>query len=238
MRVIKNYKWMPIVYGVLLMVVGILTMIFAISDSNIVDQVISISLAGGLFLIGLLNIALSLIAHSHEFFTSSILVGALSIAFGIVLLVNRQLIAEFIIYLLGSFLIGLGAVCLIKAILFISYKEHMSWTITHFVIAAIAIGLGITVLCFNRESKQILYSFIGAVIALTGLIEIIIVAKRLVEERRAFQQAAPAPEQPKAKSKVVEANVVEVTPVEHKEKEETKLIEDKPKELPDKGTEE
>ena len=73
MRVIKNYKWMPIVYGVLLMVVGILTMIFAISDSNIVDQVISISLAGGLFLIGLLNIALSLIAHSHEFFTSSIL---------------------------------------------------------------------------------------------------------------------------------------------------------------------
>ena len=192
MSFLKKHTWLNIVYGVLLIVVGALTLTFAIVNIDVVDQVISISLAISLFIAGILNIASSLIAHTDEYFTTSLLVGSIAIAFGVVLLVNRTLIGSFIVFLLGTLLLALGAVYLIKAIIFIIAKQKVPGIVALFVIAAIAIALGIMVLCFKDESKLVIYSFVGASIVLMGVVELVLVVREIIaEKKKAKEEAEP-----------------------------------------------
>ena len=193
MSLLTKHKWLNIVYGVLLIVIGALTLTFAIVNVDVVNQVISISLAVSLFIAGILNIASSIIAHTEKLFTSTLLVGSFAIAFGIVLLVNRTLIGSFIALLLGTFLLALGTVYLVKAIIFIILKQKVPAIILMFVIAAIAIGLGVTVVCFQQESQMVLYAFIGVSFAVMGVIELILVVRDLLEEKKkAKEEEQPA----------------------------------------------
>ena len=184
---------MPIIYGALLVAIGSLTLAFAITNIDIVDKVLSISLAVSLFLIGALNIAVALIVHTSDFFSSSILFGSLAVAFGVILTVNQDLIGSFIVYLLGSFMICLGAVCLLKAVLFIKYKQNLGWIIFHFAVATIAIALGILVICFRNESKVALYVVIGATIILAGAGEVIIAIKNFIQAKRGANKVVDQP---------------------------------------------
>ena len=188
MNKLQKSKWLAIIYGALLVMVGALTLAFAIVNTDVVDKVISISLAVGLFIIGLLNIGSSLIAHTDEFFTVSLLLGSLAIAFGVVLLVDVYLIGSFIVYLLATLLIALGAVCLVKGTLFIIFKQKLIWVIIHFVFATAAITLGVLVLCFRNESKMILYAFIGTAIILAGLVEIVFAVRNFIYSKKENQQ--------------------------------------------------
>ena len=184
MNKLQKAKWLAIVYGAILVMVGALTLAFAITNTEVVDKVISIALAIGLFIIGLLNIGSSLIAHTDEFFTASLLIGSIAIAFGVVLLVDVYLIGSFIVYLLGTLLIALGTICLVKGTLFIIFKQKITWVIIHFVMATVAIAFGILVLCFRNESKMVLYAFIGASIILAGVIEIVFAVRNFVSNKK------------------------------------------------------
>lgn len=205
MNKLQKNKWMAIVYGALLVAVGSLTIAFAIRDTELVDKVISISLAIGLFIVGLLNIGYALIAHTDEFFTASLLLGSLAIAFGVVLLVDVYLIGSFIVYLLGTLLIALGVVCLAKGLLFIIFKQRIGWIIVHFAFATVAIALGIVVLCFRNESKMLLYVFIGVVIILAGIVEIIFAVRNYISNKKKKDEEIPGEEE-----KVLEENKEEL----------------------------
>lgn len=222
MSLLTKHKWLNIVYGVLLIVIGALTLTFAIVNTDVVDQVISISLAVSLFIAGILNIASSLIAHTNEYFTTSLLVGSIAIAFGVVLLVNRSLIGSFIVFLLGTFLLALGAVYLIKAIIFIVSKQKVPSIVLFFIFAAIGIALGIMVLCFKDESKMVIYSFVGACIIVMGIIELVLVVRSLLEEKKKAKEEAEPTE-----FKDVEVISKEEPEPEPEEKEDNPQIEEK-----------
>ena len=184
MKKLAQSKWFSVLYGGLLLVVGALTLVFAILDPSKVDTAISIALAVSLFIIGIVHIATALIAHTNEFFQMSLLSGSIAIAFGVVFCIDRGLIGQFITYLLGVFFLSLGLIAIIKFILFIVYKQNLAWIIMYGVMALVAVAAGILVLCFRDESKQVLYGIIGSTIILSGLLEIVLAVKAMSDAKK------------------------------------------------------
>lgn len=246
MKKFLEKKWLALAYGFLVIAVGVLTVVYAIVDPTVVTTVLSISIAVSLFILGAANIALALVAHTNEFFQKTLLVGSAAIAAGVLFCVNRTLIGEFIALLLGVFFISFAVVALIKFILFIVYKQSVSWIILYGIFMAVAAAAGILILCFQQESNQVIYVIIGSAIALAGLFEIIasaraiIVGKRVEKELQAHQpvdadvQAQPTdvqqPDQQPVEVEVIEQQG-EPAQIEQKEEEpEEAPEEDKPEE--------
>ena len=178
----KKIKWIPIVYGVLLTLVGVLTLIYAITNPAVVDTVISISIAVALFIVGIVHISFALVAHTSDFFNGEMVLGSIAIAFGVVLCVDLGLIGQFIVYLLGAFFLAFALVSIVKFVLFIVYRQSVAWIVIYIIMALVCIAIGVLVLCFRNESKQILYCFVGASIILSGLFEIILGIKILMKK--------------------------------------------------------
>ena len=126
MKKFLEKKWLTLAYGFLLIAVGVLTVVYAIINPDVVTKVLSISIAVSLFLIGSANIALALVAHTSDFFNSTLLTGSAAIAVGVLFCINTLLIGEFIAYLLGVFFIAFAVVALIKFVLFIVYKQNLA----------------------------------------------------------------------------------------------------------------
>ena len=209
MKKFLEKKWLSLAYGFLLVAVGALTLTYAIINPDVVTKVLSISIAVSLFLIGSANIALALIAHTDDFFNSTLLVGSAAIAFGVLFCINTLLIGEFIAYLLGVFFIAFAVVALIKFILFIVYKQNLAWIIIYGLVVLVSAAAGIIILCFKQQTNQVLYGIIGSFVALAGLFEIvastriIILAKREQKQRQASQP--------------IDATVVEDEPVKNED---------------------
>lgn len=178
----KKIKWIPIVYGVLLTLIGVLTLIYAITNPAVVDTVISISIAVALFIVGIVHISFALVAHTSDFFNGEMVLGSIAIAFGVVLCVDLGLIGQFIVYLLGAFFLAFALVSIVKFVLFIVYRQSVAWIVIYIIMALVCIAIGVLVLCFRNESKQILYCFVGASIILSGLFEIILGIKILMKK--------------------------------------------------------
>ena len=171
-KLVKN-KWMIVVYGILLLIGGVLTMVFAITDVGVINKVLSISLAVALFIVGLLNIITALINKTSEFFTPSLLLGSMAIAMGVVFLINTLILGEFILYFVGALALAMGAVSIVKTVLFIKFKQKGSWIAFYIILAAVCIALGVLIFIYQHRAEQVLYCVVGGVLVLTGVVEIV-----------------------------------------------------------------
>ena len=169
----KENKWMVVIYGVVLMFAGVFTFVFALVNSGIINSVISISVGVGLCIIGGMHIVTALISKTSEFFTTSLLLGSIAIACGVVFFIKRDLISQFLIYFIGVFLLSIGTVSLVKSIIFIVYKQKGSWITFYILLTVLCITLGVLALVFSSQAQSILYAAFGIGIALTGIGELI-----------------------------------------------------------------
>ena len=184
MKKLLENKWLIIVYGLLLAGVGALTLTYAIIRPEAVTVAISIALAVALFIIGLMHIIISLVAHTGDFFNTSLLLGSAAIAIGVVLCIDRTLIGQFIVYLLGAFFIAFAAIAIVKFVLFIVYKQKILWIVAYILFALVSAAIGILVLCFRNETTQVLYGIIGSFIILIGIFEIAYGIRELVNSNK------------------------------------------------------
>ena len=182
-KLVKN-KWMIVVYGILLLVGGVLTMVFAITNVGVINRVLSISLAIALFIVGLLNILTALVHKTSEFFTPSLLLGSMAIAMGVVFLINQYLLGFFILYFIAALALAMGAVSIVKFILFAKFKQKGSWIAFYVVLAAVCITLGILIFIYQHRAEQVLYCVVGAVLLLTGVVEVIYGIKAMNKEAK------------------------------------------------------
>ena len=217
MKKFLEKKWLTLAYGFLLIAVGVLTVVYAIINPDVVTKVLSISIAVSLFLIGSANIALALVAHTSDFFNSTLLTGSAAIAVGVLFCINTLLIGEFIAYLLGVFFIAFAVVALIKFVLFIVYKQNLAWIIIYGFAVLISAAAGILILCFKEQTNQVLYVIIGSFVALAGLFEIVASARIIILARR--EQKLREANQP------IDATVTENEPAK---KEEDPVVEVEP----------
>lgn len=76
----SNNKWMQIVVGTLMIIVGIIVIVLAASNHNKLNAYLSILVAICLFIIGGLYICISLLLHPNELFSSSLVYASICIA--------------------------------------------------------------------------------------------------------------------------------------------------------------
>ena len=96
-----------------------------------------------------------------------------------VLFIEPNLIAGFLIYFVAVFALAIGTVLIVKAILGIIYKYKAGWIVLYFVMAALAIAFGILSLCYRGEFTQVIYVATGAFVLALGIFLLIFGIKAL-----------------------------------------------------------
>ena len=186
MKKLGEQKWMLIVYAVLLITIGLIEFILSIVRLDIAVQVMSYSIAAGLFIVGLMHIIVSLIADTKAFFRASLILGCIAIAVGVVLCITPILLEGFVVLFVAILAIALGAVLIVKAILAIVYKYKGLWIFLYFLFATICITFGILALVFERKNQipaQIIFASTGAFILAVGIF-LLIAAIRVMSAKK------------------------------------------------------
>ena len=168
MKKVFENRWLTIVVASLIVVLGVLTFVFALVNDSIVDNVISYSLAASFFIVGLIYMLTALIAHTSDFFTVSLVLGSICVAFGIVLCIVPSVIGLYLTYFVASLLLALGTMFLIKTVLLIVCKQRGSWIALYIFATLICIAGGILVFCYLGAAKKIIYCIIGASVVVCG----------------------------------------------------------------------
>ena len=186
MKKLGEQKWMLIVYAVLLITIGLIEFILSIVRLDIAVQVMSYSIAAGLFIVGLMHIIVSLIADTKAFFRASLILGCIAIAIGVVLCIAPSLLEGFVVLFVAILSIALGAVLIVKAILAIIYKYKGLWIFLYFLFATICVTFGILALVFGSKNQipaQIIFASTGAFILAVGIF-LLIAAIRVMSAKK------------------------------------------------------
>ena len=149
--VFKN-RWVQIVFGSLLLVAGVLTLVFAIVNNQNLTSAISIIVAVCSFILGIIYIVSSFVSETTALFPGSLFFGSLFIALGILLCVDTAILGTAICYLAGALLLTYGVVNLVKAIIYTIMRKQkkepevkIRYIVLFYSIAAVLIVLGILI---------------------------------------------------------------------------------------------
>ena len=175
MKTFKEQKWMIVVYGIILFAIGLVDIILSIVDLGSAIRVVSYSIAGGLFVIGLLHIITNLVKDTKSFFRGALALGCIAIALGVVFIVYPTMLDGFFIYFSAAFVIAISAIFLVKGIIGIRYKYKKSWIFLYFFLAAIGITLSILAFVYEGHAtlRQIVYIAMGAIAVGAGITAIV-----------------------------------------------------------------
>ena len=180
---ISRFKWIGFALGILLILAGLTVSGISIAiaagaiDGSIITIILSVAGAVLFFILGAIYLAAGLASSLSHFFESSFILGAFCIAAGVVLLLERNEVANIIIYLLAVALIAIGAVYLIRGIQYIIYKQETIRIVLAFVIATLAILFGVLALCLKDKLFIGINIGVGALIVAVGILQIIATAK-------------------------------------------------------------
>lgn len=189
MKTFKEQRWMLIIYAIVLIAVGIVEFVLSIVSPKTAIEVVSYSIAAGLFVIGLTHLLSSFVAYTKAYFKASLLIGCFAIATGVVLIIEPWLIATFLIPFISVLAIAFGAIMLVKGAIACVYRYKVSWIISYFAVASVCITLGILGLVYRDVAKQVIYATAGVLVVALGVF-ILVYAIRLMNKVRKLEQAA------------------------------------------------
>ena len=110
-----------------------------------------------------------MLTKERKFFSGTFAYAAFIIAIGVLLCVDPGLLSEVVILFFGILLCVVGGTALIKGIVSVVYKDKKSWIIASFIVAAVAITLGVLLLVFNAEAGLRVFLFIVLSILIFGI---------------------------------------------------------------------
>ena len=164
-----KYVWLQLILSILLLFGGALIIAFGImgKDEILVDA-LNIIAAVILFLFGTFAILATLVFEQNKIFTNGLLYGSACIALGVFLCMREFVLLNYLVILLAIFFIVIGAIELIKGIIFVAKKEkNVPQIVIAFVAAAIFIAGGILALIF-RDKVRIAFCIVGGVLLFAG----------------------------------------------------------------------
>ena len=176
--VFQKYKWLKYLVGGFIVMLGVLIIILACLNIGSVGNVINIVISVGAILIGIILLFTVLFSETHKLFTVTMVLSALLITTGILALISRfglrfEIKMDLLVYLIGIYTIAFGALCIAKAVSLIVYKEKGTWIALLFVVAALAITVGILTLCFVGQLVQASYIVLGVSLVVVGILYIV-----------------------------------------------------------------
>ena len=217
----SKYVWLQLILSILLLFGGAVIIAFAINNNTeVLEYGLNIVVAVILFLFGLFAILTSFIFETKKYITVSLLYGSASIALGVFLCTKQLMLLEYLIYLIAIFLIVVGAVQLLKAILLTvrKQKEQLALIIITYVLAVLFIVAGILAIVFRdnvRSALNIVASIIvGVLLLVAGGYELYLGIKAIVTRNK---NGTPKVKNDKKNKK--EKSVNETQPEEAKQEE-------------------
>lgn len=171
-----KYVWLQLVLSILLLFGGTLIVVFASSENNnFLPDALNIVAAVILFLFGLFSIVAAFVFETKKVFTNGLLYGSASIAFGVFLLLKEIILLEYLVLLLAIFFIVIGAVFLIKAVIFTIFdRKKVLEMVVSYIVASIFIAGGILALIFQDDVSQAFCIIAGALLIAGGIYELVI----------------------------------------------------------------
>lgn len=172
-----KYRWLRLVFGVIMLAIGITTFVLAISgQGGNITKVISIVLGVYFLVVGLLTVIISLVAETRSKFPAELITGALFIGLGLSFLPFNNLggvIDQVIAIIVPMILIAIGSVAIVKGIVLLAVKGSISAWIIALVIGAVSLATGIVFLCGDASVTGYIYALVGIVIIVVGTLETI-----------------------------------------------------------------
>lgn len=200
----KRYTWIKLVEGILLALIGVLIAILGGMDPIKYKEGLSISIAVFLFIDGLLMF-ITAIADKKAKFSVNVITGSLFISIGVILILSKINLNDFLPYFVASVLLAIGAGEIGKGVVQVAQKEKVLWPIVNFLIAIISIILGVLCLVFkDGEALNIIYIILGIAVVVIATAEIVLAVHTSIENRREKAEGVSRQEN----TVVVEAEVV------------------------------
>ena len=172
MKMLKEQKWMLIVYGVILFGIGLTEFILSIVDFAQAPRVISYVVASGLILVGVLHIIFSLVKETKSFFKPELVLGSLAIAAGMVFIIKPDILGSFFIVLVAAFILVIGPLLIVKGIIGCVYKYKGLWIFLYFLLGTIAIVAGVLSFVYLDKTatvSKIIFCILSAIIIFVGI---------------------------------------------------------------------
>ena len=217
----SKYVWLQLILSILLLFGGAVIIAFAINNNTeVLEYGLNIVVAVILFLFGLFAILTSFIFETKKYITVSLLYGSASIALGVFLCTKQLMLLEYLIYLIAIFLIVVGAVQLLKAILLTvrKQKEQLALIIITYVLAVLFIVAGILAIVFRDNVRSVLNIvasiIVGVLLLVAGGYELYLGIKAIVTRNK---NGTPKVKNDKKNKK--EKSVNETQPEEAKQEE-------------------
>jgi len=186
----NKYVWLQLILSILLLFGGSVIIAFAINnDTKVLENALNIVIAVILFLFGLFAILTAFIFETKKYVTLSLLYGSASIALGVFLCTKELVLLNYIIYLIAIFLIVVGAVELLKAIILtVKDRKQLTLIIVSYIIAVLFITCGILAIVFRDKIKDVLNIvtciLAGVLLLLAGGWELYLGIKALVSKNK------------------------------------------------------
>ena len=217
----SKYVWLQLILSILLLFGGAVIIAFAINNNTeVLENALNIVVAVILFLFGLFAILTAFFFETKKYITASLLYGSASIALGVFLCTKQLMLLEYLIYLIAIFLIVVGVVQLLKAILLTIRKEKdkLALIIITYILAVLFIAAGILAIIFRNNVKDALNIvasiIVGVLLLIAGGWELYLGIKAIISKNK---NGAPKVKNNKKNKK--EEPVNETQPEEPKQEE-------------------
>ena len=205
----EKHKWMQLIYGVLLLAAGIVTIIFAVNDKENVAKTISVVAAIGLFIYSAALLFSGVFSLKKKLFDIAFVFAVIFVSIGVCLVSNPTIIRDFILIFVSTMLLAIGVVEIGEATAMIFFKRPVVFIVVFYLLGAAFITFGVLSIVYKEDVEQIVYVCIGILLCLAAALEIVLGARGLILALKEAKQE---------KAKVVDAEVSDV-PSENKEEE-------------------
>ena len=173
-KLIAKYKWLQLLFGFILIAVGVLTIITIINTKENYEQTVFFIWALGLFLIAGLILTFDLVGFSDKPVFASLIIAGLCTGVGIFALTNKEIIIEVINKLLTYLLISIGGMLLLKPIILAVRKVSFKTWLLPFILGVIFLSAGIVFYFLEEKTNNfILFLAIAILFVVLGAVEII-----------------------------------------------------------------
>ena len=167
-----KHKWMQLIYGLLLLVAGILIIVFAFNDQDNISMWLSVVAAVALFIYSAALMFSGVFSLKKKNFDIAFIYAVLFVSIGVVLISKPEILGEFIVIFVATLLTAFGVIEVGEATAMIFFKRPVFFIVLFYLLGAAFITLGVLSFVFKERVQQIVYVGIGVLLILSSLVEI------------------------------------------------------------------
>ena len=174
------YKAIQILESIILVILGVIICIFSGSES--LQNAIGYCVAFILMIFGLFTIAFSYL-FSKGISSLDTTAGTFLLALGALIMINPQIVTEFVPLFLGILLIVYGVICLIEVIAIavnLKFNKGLTWKLILYILLTIILMMcGILIIIFLDSVASFINILLGVILIILGIILFVLAVKRV-----------------------------------------------------------